>query len=227
MSAEQLGTWVGFIFTLMVFSYLLGDNILYRLAVFVFAGLAAGFVTMITIESVIMPWLNATILAPTPNIGALILGAIPLLFGLLLLARTSRRYGRIGAIGLAFIVGIGAAVAVVGAVSGSLLPLAVRTVEDVRLAQPAADGTNYALLNGFLIAIGVVSTLIAFQYSARRVPGMPDQTRRGLLIRAIGAVGQGFIVVTMAALYGGAILTGLTIVSDRLVYLLSRLFAGG
>ncbi|MFN8527517.1 MAG: hypothetical protein U0670_02785 [Anaerolineae bacterium] len=226
MSAEQIGTVVGFVLTLMVFSYLLGDNVLYRLAVYVFAGLAAGFVTMVTVQSVILPWLNATLLAPQPSFGGVILGAIPFLIGLLLLARTSRQFGRVGAIGLAFVVGIGAAVAVVGTISGTLIPLTARTVEDVRAA-PAIAGGNLTLLNGFLVALGVVCTLIYFQYSARRVPGSTELTRRGLIVRAISAVGQGFLVITLAALYGGAILSGLAVVSDRLVYILSRLFGGG
>ncbi|MDX2161911.1 MAG: hypothetical protein SF162_11350 [bacterium] len=227
MGAEQIGTWAGFVLTLMVFSYLLGDNVLYRLAVYTFAGLTAGFVTIVTLESVIAPWLNATFLAPQPTLEGLLFGVIPLVLGLLLLIRTSRRYGRVGAVGLAFVIGIGTAVALVGAVSGTLIPLTVRTVEDVRAAEPAADGSTFTLLNGFIVAVGVICTLVYFQYAARRVPGAAEITRRGLLIRAIGAVGQGFLVVTLAALYGGAILTGLTIVSDRLVYLLARLFGGG
>ncbi|HLV33734.1 MAG TPA: hypothetical protein VKY59_01415, partial [Spirillospora sp.] len=59
---EQIGLWAGFVLTLMVFSYILGDNFLYRLAVYVFVGLAAGYIVVITWESVIWPWVNGAML---------------------------------------------------------------------------------------------------------------------------------------------------------------------
>jgi hypothetical protein len=45
-------------------------------------------------------------------------------------------------------------------------------------------------------------------------------------VRAVGAVGQGFIVVTLGALYGGAILSGLVVFSERIAFLLSRIGGG-
>ncbi len=79
-------------------------------------------------------------------------------------------------------------------------------------------------LNGFILVIGVVCTLIYFQYMARRAPG--GETRRGLVARAFGAVGQGFIVVTLGALYGGAILSGLVVFSERIAFILQRIGGG-
>ncbi|MGB1288114.1 MAG: hypothetical protein ACPG7F_16375, partial [Aggregatilineales bacterium] len=55
---ESLGTAAGFVFTLLIFSYILGDNFLYRLAVYVFIGLAAAFTTIVTLEQVILPLLT-------------------------------------------------------------------------------------------------------------------------------------------------------------------------
>jgi hypothetical protein len=214
--SDQIGLWVGFILTLMVFSYLLGDNFLYRLAIYVFVGLAAGFVTIVTVESVLLPWIRVTLLSGDMN--RRILGMIPLLLGLLLLLKGAQRFNRLGNLGLAFVVGIGTAIALVGAISGTLLPLANAT----------ADGVGANALDGFIVVIGVVSTLIYFQYLARRTPpGAPgDRTRRGLVVRAVGAVGQGFIVVTLGALYGGAILSGLVVFSERIAFILQR-FGGG
>ena len=67
--SDQIGLWIGFLLTLMVFSYILGDNFLYRLATYVFVGLAAGFVTIVTVESVLLPWLRLTGLAVTGRAG--------------------------------------------------------------------------------------------------------------------------------------------------------------
>src|SRR5262245_9817782 len=179
----------------MIFSYLLGDNFLYRLAVYVFVGLAAGFVTIVTVDNVLLPWLRSTILSPTAPVPYRAFGVLPLLFGAILLLKSSPRYGRVGNIAIAFIIGIGTAVALVGAIAGTLLPLVGQTSNGV-LTDP---------VNGIIIALGVVTTLVYFQYFARRVPG--GGVRRTLPIRFLSAFGQGFIAITLGALYGGAILT--------------------
>ncbi|MBL8160983.1 MAG: hypothetical protein JNJ61_03290 [Anaerolineae bacterium] len=214
MSGEQIGLWAGFVFTLMIFSYVLGDNILYRIAVYVFVGLAAGYITIVTVESVLLPWIRGTLLSPAAGIGGIVVGIIPLLLGLLLLFKTSPRLGRAGNIAIAFIIGVGTAVALVGAVSGTLLPLAAATGSAVRVD----------VINGFLLALGVISTLTYFWYLARRKPD--GTTQRSLLIRTVGALGQFFIIVTLGALYSGAILTSLTIFSERIGFIVARITGG-
>lgn len=214
MNAEQIGLWAGFIFTLMIFSYILGDNILYRLAVYVFVGLAAGYITIVTVEGVLLPWLRGTLFAPGAGVGEQTLGLVPVILGLLLLLKGSPRLGPLGNVALALIVGVGTAVALVGAITGTLIPLAAATGSSVRLD----------MLNGFLIFLGVSSTLVYFQYLARRRPGGVAQ--RGLVVRTVGAVGQGFVVVALGALYAGAILTSLTIFSERVGFILARITGG-
>lgn len=196
----------------MVFSYLLGDNFLYRLAVYVFVGLAAGYVTIVTVESVVLPWIRATLYSG--DIGTQVVGALPLLLGLLLLFKTTRRLNRLGNLALAFVIGVGTAVALVGAISGTLLPLVGGTANSIRVDT----------INGFIMVLGVVCTLIYFQYLARRSP--ENIVRRGLLARTFGTLGEGFIVITLGALYGGAILTGLTIFSERIAFILTRIGGG-
>ena len=39
MDLSQVSAVLGFVFTLLIFSYLLGDNVLYRLSISVFVGL--------------------------------------------------------------------------------------------------------------------------------------------------------------------------------------------
>jgi hypothetical protein len=201
----------------MIFSYVLGDNFLYRIAVFIFVGVAAGFIAIVTIQTAILPWLRSTVLQPNGGLAERVLGIIPLVLGALLLLKLSPRFGRLGNLALGYIVGVGTAVALVGAVSGTLLPLTTATVEPV-----AMDA-----LDGIVIVLGVVTTLVYFMYMARRVPGQLATTgRRGLLVQGISAVGKGFIVVTLGVLYGGAILTGLTIFSERVAFIIARITGG-
>ena len=211
---EQIGLWVGFILTLMVFSYILGDNVLYRLAIYIFVGLAAGFIVVVTWENVIWPWLNGIVLAPDADIGNRVLGLVPLIIGLLLLLKASPRFGRVGNLALAMLIGIGTAVALVGAIAGTLLPLVNATSSRVSINP----------VNGTLLVLGVICTLVYFQYMARRLPG--GQVRRRLHIELLAFFGQGVIVVTLGALYAAAILTSLTIFSERVSYMLA-LVGGG
>lgn len=209
---EQIGLWAGFVLTLMVFSYVLGDNVLYRLAVYVFVGLAAGYIAVVTWDSVIYPWINGTILSG--DIGRIVLGAIPLALGALLLLKASRRFGRLGNIALAFIIGVGAAVALVGAITGTLLPLAI-----------SASQVSLNQVNSILLLIGVVCTLLYFQYLARRTT--TGAVQRGIIVRTLGTVGQGIIVITLGAIYAAAIMTSLTIFSERISFLIARIGGAG
>jgi len=209
---EDIGLWAGFILTLMVFSYMLGDNFLYRLAVYVFVGLAAGFISIVTLESVIVPYFRETL--GSGEAGKVVLGVVPILFGVLLLLKTSPRLAQIGNIGIAFVIGIGSAVALVGALTGTLIPLARTT------ASEGVNAEGVDLLNAVIIVVGVVSSLVYFQYLARR--NVEGESERGRISRVVGRVGEGFIVVTLGALYGSAILTSLTIFSERISFLLNQ-----
>lgn len=211
---EQIGLWAGFVLTLMVFSYILGDNLLYRVAVYLFVGLAAGYIAVVTWDSVIAPWLNGTLSAPGAGLPGLVIGALPLALGALLLLKGSPRLGRAGNLALAFVVGVGTAVALAGAITGTLLPLVTSTGSSV----------SVNLLNGGLLVIGVVCTLVYFQYLARRRPG--GIVTRGPSSRVLGFIGQGVVVVTLGALYAAAILTSLTIFSERVSFVLGRISGG-
>lgn len=226
ISLDQIGLWAGFALTLMIFSYLIGDNLLYRVAVYALSGLAAGVLVIVTVESALLPFFRAA--AGTGDLQGWALALIPALFGLLLLLKGTSRYSRLGNIGLAYLVGVGAAVALLGAVSGTLIPLVASTTRGLRPPAGIDDG-NFALANGFIAVLGVICTLLYFQHLARRAPGSePGElvTRRRPFSRVMGAIGQGFIAVALGAIYGGAILSGLTVLSERIAFLLSAIGGG-
>lgn len=213
MTPETLDTvagWVGLVLTLLIFSYLLADNFLYRLAVYVFVGVAAGYAAVVAVEGVLLPWLRGTLLAENPDARQVILGAVPLGVGLLLLLKFSPRLSRLGNLGMAFLIGIGTAVALVGTVSGTLLPLI------------GATGASLAddLINGVVIILGTITTLLYFQYLSVRRPS--GEIARPLPLRLAATVGQIFLIITFASLYAGAILSSLTIFSERLAFILAQ-----
>ncbi|NDJ77493.1 MAG: hypothetical protein GYB65_14670 [Chloroflexi bacterium] len=204
---DLIAGWASFVLTLAVFSYLLGDNFLYRLALHILIGVAAAFAVIVAVESVLIPWLDDTLLAESEGrSGAImtalrVLGAVPFLFGALLLLKFSPRLAVIGNLGLAFVIGVGVAVAVIGALAGTVIPLARDT------GQALEDNTG----EGLVIVVGVVTTLIYFQYLAMQ---RGAEVRRARIIRWLSAVGQVFVTLTLGALYAGAIVTSLTIFGD-------------
>jgi hypothetical protein len=202
---EAFGTAAGFVLTLLILSYLLGDNPLYRLAIYLLIGLAAAFTTLITFEGVLIPLVTAA--ADGEITTEDLVGLVSLVAGLVLLVLLLFRRLPGAGIALAFLIAVGAALAVVGSITGTLLPLTLAT------GTLTADN----LFNGLVILVGVITSLVYFQYVARRTPD--GQIQRGRLVQGMSAVGQGFIVVTLGALYGAAILTSLTILSERVSFL--------
>jgi hypothetical protein len=195
---EAIGTLLSFVFTLLIFSYLLGDNGLFRLAVYVFIGVAAAFVTIATFTSVFIPLLSA--LSSKEDLLSLVLLFVPLLLVVPLLFRGLP--GR--SIALGFLIAVGAAVALIGALTGTIFPIV--------LAMGRSTG-DQNLFEVVLVFVGVVTSLIYFQYGGRR---RADGTVvKGTIAAWLGSIGEIFIVITLGALYAGAILTSLTILSER------------
>jgi hypothetical protein len=205
LNIDLIATYAAALLTLLIFSYLLGDNFLYRIAVHLLVGAAAGYSLIKAVESVIIPWINLTLIGgfANPNF---VIGLIPLLVVVLLAFKISPRLSRFGNLGLVFVLGIGGAVAIWGAVAGTLLPLATDT---------ARSFTPANAIDGFIALVGTLSTLIYFTYwGVRRSSGEAAQP---LPILAIGWVGKGFIVVTLGATFALVILSALTIFSDVIV----------
>ena len=73
---------IGFALTLMVFSYLLGDNFFFRAALYLLVGVSSGYIAAVLITKVILPLLIAPIQANNGQFSLLMV--IPLLLCLLL-----------------------------------------------------------------------------------------------------------------------------------------------
>lgn len=212
MPTDILGAVVGLALTLMILSYLLGDNPLFRIAMYLFVGVAAGYAVVVAVQSVLIPQLVAPVLAlgsQTVDPGQItLLGFSWLLFLLFLLKLNPAN--QIGRFPLALLAGVGAAVAVGGAVTGTLLPQAVAT------AFPIQFGDMGALLTGLIIAAGVAATLLTFHYGVRfDVQG----TGRGPVAQAIetgiAPIGRILIGLTFGVMYAGLIAGAAAALAER------------
>ena len=214
---------ISFALTLMVFSYVLGDiplvRHLYRFAVYVFVGMAAAFTTIVTWEGVILPYLQdiqnpATGWTLLGNGADILIFFTALLFGLLLLLKPVVRLGWLTNSVFAVVIVVSAATAVIGALTGTLLPL----LHAATVVPEQVTGDPGALLNTFLIFLGTATALFYFQYQAQESGDggiKPAPVRRGLRF-----VGKVFVVTTLGAIYATTMLTSLTILTERIGFLL-------
>ena len=209
---ETLGIIVGAVLTLLIFSYLLGDNILYRWALALLVGSAIGFALGVAVD-VVRDWVAVSLGEQDPVLS--IVYAFPLLLGLLLLLKGFSpagflgRMASVGNLALAYLVGVGAAVAISGALLGSLIPQVLATGEGVR-----ADGGMLSILQGLVAALGTVLTLLYFTHR-------PRATRSGLepsswISRSVRALGGAFLVFGLGTAFAGAITSALTALVVRL-----------
>ena len=213
MPFELISAVVGLILTLMIFSYLVGDSVLFRMAVYIFIGVSSGYAATIVWHQVLVPKLFVPLQTNNPN--QLLLVLIPLVLCLSLLAKLLPRISWIGNVAMAIVVGVGAAAAVGGALLGTLIPQAraAMTAFDV---SSAGSGTQAALglLEGVVMLAGTTFTLASFHFSASRAAD--GTVKRNRILESIAWVGRIFVSVTLGVLFAGVYMSALTAMIERL-----------
>ena len=210
--SDFIGLSLGFLLTLLVLSYLLGDNPLFRLASHIFIGVSAGYAAIVTINNVLVPRLILPIVTGTQ--GERLLSILLLIPSLFLLAKITP-FRKAGNWSVAILVGIGAASAVGGAITGTLFPQLLGTINSFEV--PTGSSTTRPILNGFLIVLGTMTTIIYFHFGARSIPGQRDEQLP--IIQTLGKIGHFFIALTLGVLFAGVYISALTALVDRLYFL--------
>lgn len=212
--ADLIWTIVGFVLTLLVLSYVIGDNPLFRLVSYLFVGISSGAVAVVVLYQVIWPKLIL------PLLHGNLLTLIPLLLSVLLLAKLFPRFAFLGNFSMAYLVGAGAAVAVGGAVLGTLVSQTQALITPFSLSTAAASGNWIAqIAEGGFVLIGTLATLFYFQFSARVQANQSVQRSR--FVEGAGKIGQAFIAVTLGALLAGVFGSAIAALVERLAFLLT------
>ncbi len=208
LDREMLGLIIGAGLTLLIFTYLLGDNFLYRLALYLFIGVLLGYT------------LGVVLLFGVEVMGRLASGEYllvpPLIAGILLLMKGFRKYAYIGNFSVAFLVGVGTAVALSGALLGTLVP-------QIR-ATGRALGGSWGLVQGLVIVGGTLCTLLAFDFTltARRQSGL-----LGAAAWIVRFVGRMFLIIAFGIAFAGVLTASLSIFIGRVQYLINAIEAIG
>ena len=215
-SADMIGFAISFLLTLLVFSYLIGDNPLFRLAINLFVGVTTGYAAVVAFYSVIMPRLFLPIrggMGPDEQI----LSLVPLALGALMLLKLSPGMAKWGNFAMAYLVGVGAASAIGGAIIGTLFPQAGASINLFdRQAAAAAAGPNFwiQLVNGSLLLVGTIATLSYFHFSTRARADQPSE--RPAWMEGLARLGQIFIAIAFGTLFAGVYAASMAALVERL-----------
>jgi hypothetical protein len=205
---------MGFLFTILIFSYVFGDNPLFKISIYLFAGVSAGYVAAVAFWQVLWPRLIYPLIFGSPLDKAFL--ALPLLGSVLILMKISPRLAGLARVTMAYLVGVGAAVTIAGAVAGTLLPQITGTINvfdkfDIRLGLTAQN--LEILFSGSTILAGVIFSLAYFQFSAK--PKADGTMHRNFLVETMALVGRFFIGITLGAVFAGVYAAALTALIER------------
>jgi hypothetical protein len=201
---------LSFLFTILIFSYLLGDNPLFRIGTYIFVGVASGYAAAVAMWQVIYPRLLYPLAYGSTLERALL--AIPFLLTGLLLMKAWPRLSHIGTPAVAYLAGVSAAVIIGGGVIGTMFPQTFAAIN-------AYDLSKYAnplegLISGSIIILGTVTTLAYFHFTGQT---RPDGTvQRFFVLEWIAKAGSIFIAITLGVLFAGVLSASLTAFIERI-----------
>ena len=224
--ADPIGAIIGFLLTIMVLSYIIGDNVLFRLATHIFIGVASGYAAVLILFNVLwyqvlVPVLQVFTAGASNDLLSYAIHVVPaVILGIWMMTKLTPRLSRYGTPVLAFLTGVGAATVIVGAVRGTIFPQIGASINVLNQHSAPAEMNNLVgwFFNGVIVLVGTITTLIYFQFGVKRQEeGVPAQ--RPVILEYLSTVGQGFIVITLGVLFAGVYLAALAALIDRVQFL--------
>jgi hypothetical protein len=217
LSADLFAGILSFLLTLMILSYLIGDNPLFRVAVYIFVGVSAGYAAAVAWWQVLFPRLMLPLI--TGGVFERLVSLIALILGVLLLMKLAPRTAALGNLSIAFLVGVSAAVAVGGAVMGTILP---QTQASIKVYDLSGAGNLWLerFFFGTLMLLGTITTLVYFHFGAKSTADGPQRSK---LVIVLGWIGQVFIAITLGVVFAGVFAAAMTALIERLNFIWSFL----
>jgi len=193
------GEWVAAFLTLCIFSFLYRDNVLYRIAESIFAGISFGYYVGLAKLNTLDPNLFRPLLG---DFGAHWSLLIPFALGLLLYVRYIPKLAWISNWSLAVYIGYYIGVNLLQKLHGDILPQA-----RARLI-PLTGGWG-AVLGGIIVFVGVVTVLIYFFFSSPHRGPLKPAARLGIY----------FLMISFGASFGYTVMGRVSLLIGRLTFL--------
>jgi hypothetical protein len=200
----NVGILVGAVFTVMILSYLLGDNFLFRLATHVLIGGVAAYVTVTVFADVLVKRIWEPVVQ-RGDLAAIIVAGVGLIFGAMLLLKSAPQLAWIGNIPIGYLLGVGAAVALGGALFGTLGPQVVATATPAPLFNAGIFDGRTLLLNGLILFV-TATTLMSFGF---------NRVARGGILSGVNSIGRFFLAIALGATFALVYVASVTLLVDR------------
>tara|TARA_B100000674_G_scaffold226804_1_gene186414 strand:+ start:547 stop:1269 length:723 start_codon:yes stop_codon:yes gene_type:complete len=197
---ELIGVWCIVLLTLSIFSYLYGDNPFYKAAEHIFVGVSAGYVFTITFWDTIWPNLFGRLFPEYVGAGFSfdMTYIFPLILGVFMLFRLSKKYDWLSRISIAYIVGMMAGLKFYVFLNSNLLT-------QIKSSTVNLSGTYFSIFNEIIILIGVICGLIYFFFSKEHT-GMLGKVSR---------IGVYFLMIKFGASFGFAVMGRISLLIGR------------
>ena len=197
---DILGIWCVVLLTLSIFSYLYGDNPFYKAAEHIFVGVSAGYIFTITFWDTIWPNLFGRLIPNYVNAGFKfdITYVFPLVLGIFMLFRLSKKYDWLSRISIAYIVGMMAGLKFYVFLNSNLLT-------QIKSSTINLSGTYYSIINEIIILIGVICGLVYFFFS---------KEHKGI-VGKVSRIGVYFLMIKFGASFGFAVMGRISLLIGR------------
>ncbi len=189
--STNLGTWIAAIVTIGIMSFAFKDNPLYKLVENVYVGVSAG-------HALALGWINIRDQGIEPlvtkgNWQVL----IPLVLGIMLYTRYSKKIAWLSRFPLAILVGIGTGLAIRGTIGSQIVSQIKSTI------------LPFNSINNVLIVLGTLGVLAYFFFSVEH---------RGPL-KHVSAFGRYMMMVSFGAAFGSTVMGRMALFIGRLHFL--------
>jgi len=196
-----VGTTVAALFTLMIYSILFKENVLYRFAESTAIAVAVGYGVVTTLKS-----LRTSTYIPLTNGNMLVL--IPLFLGVLTYLTFIKKYAWLSLWPIGFLTGVGLGLSVRGAIQAQL-------IEQIDATILPLTGSSTDLFNNIIIFISTIAVLYYFLFTINFKNPTVNSVSEG-----VRKFARYFIMVGLGVGFSGASLSWIVDVIVRIQFLL-------
>lgn len=217
MNPEVLSAWIAIFLTICIFSYLYGDNPVYKFSEHLFVGISIGVAVTEVWFQTFKPNLVDNLVELTSNPGKLELWIylIPLVLIILLFMKFSRNLSYLARIPVAFLVAAFAALKVTGEAQGNLVRQLTASMPNLPAVYEQHQWWNWeangaGVFSSILLVVGLASCLYYFYFSSPQTGAMRYITRFAVWV----------LMITFGASFGMTVMGRVTLAFGRATDLL-------
>lgn len=190
--------------TLALYSFLYRDNPLFKLAEHLYVGVVAAYeLAQVWYQNILTDVVNP-LFRPGDD-GPRWIVLVPTVLGLLLFTRVIRKGVWLSRLSFAFIVGLGAGLAIPRRISSFILQQIEPSIRPLW-----TDAIGWGTLDTVVILVGVISVLTYFSFSVEHTG----------VVGRVSAVGIWFLMISFGASFGYTVMARLSLLIGRVSFLM-------